>query len=163
MAKTDIELRKTDTIFDEIDRLQQQISARAYDFFCSREGLWGDALNDWLRAEGELVFTPPVELRQKDGQFEIVAALPGVDAKDVDVRVTPDDVLIRTDVNHEHKSQDGTVHVCELESRKAFRSIHLPEKIDPDSVKADYRNGLLRLTAAVAGKVAPPKHGIRAA
>jgi len=163
MAKSDIALRKTDTIFDEVDKLQQQIIERAYDLFCNREGFWGDALSDWLRAERELVFAPPVELRQKDGRFEILAALPGVDVKDVDVRVTPEDVLIRTAVNHEHKSQDGTVHVCELESRKAFRSIHLPEKIDPDSVKADYRNGLLRLTAAVAGEVVPAKPGIRAA
>jgi HSP20 family protein len=163
MRKADIELRKTDTIFDEIDRLQQQISARAYDLFCSREGFCGGAIDDWLQAERELVFTPPVELRQTNGRFEIVAALPGVDAKDVDVRVTPEDVLIKTAVTHEHKSEGETVHVCELESRKAFRSIHLPEKIDPDSVKAEYRDGLLRLTAAVAGKAASPTAGIRAA
>lgn len=163
MAKADVALRKTDNLFDEIDQLQRQINERAYDLFCNRAGGYGGALNDWLRAERELIWTPSVEVRQKDGRFEIVAALPGVDVKDVNVRVTPEDVLIKTSVNHEHTSQDGTVHVCEFESGRAFRSIHLPEKIDPDSAKAQYRDGLLHVTAAVAKQVAPSQSSARAA
>jgi HSP20 family molecular chaperone IbpA len=31
-----------------------------------------------------------------------------------------------------------------------IRSIHLPEQIDPETAKAEYRNGLLRLTASIA-------------
>lgn len=163
MAKTDIALRKTDSIFDELDRLQRQISQRAYDLFRDRGTLWGDALADWLNAERELVWKPSVEVRQKDGQLEILAALPGVEAKDVDVRVTPDDVLIKAAINHEHTAKDGTVHECELACGEAFRSIHLPARIDPASVKVEYRNGMLRLTAAVAKEAAPQKVDIKAA
>ena len=50
---------------------------------------WGDAFGDWLRAEKELVWTPAVELREKDGAFTIAAALPGVDAKDITERDAP--------------------------------------------------------------------------
>jgi HSP20 family molecular chaperone IbpA len=52
--------------------------------------------------------------------------------------------------------------VCEFQSGQLFRSIHLPEPIDPDSVKAEYKNGLLRLTARIAMKV-PTKVDIKAA
>jgi HSP20 family molecular chaperone IbpA len=76
--------------------------------------------------------------------------------------VTPEDVLIRADVDHEHSAEEGTVHVCEFNGGKLFRSIHFPEKIDPDSVKAEYRNGLLVLKAAIA-KRAPQKVDIKAA
>jgi HSP20 family molecular chaperone IbpA len=31
-----------------------------------------------------------------------------------------------------------------------FRSIHLPKKIDADKVKAEFKNGLLRMTAKIA-------------
>jgi HSP20 family protein len=162
MARTGIELRKADTIFDELDRLQQTISRRAHELFRNRGALSGQALADWLNAERQLVWKPAVELRQKDNQFEVLAALPGVEAKDLDVQVTPEDVLIRAEVDHEHTAEEGTVHVCEFNGGKLFRSIHFPEKIDPDSVKAEYRNGLLVLKAAIA-KSAPQKVDIKAA
>ncbi len=162
MAKNDIELRKTDTIFEELDQLQRAINQRAYDFFKDRGTLWGNSVGDWLNAERELVWTPAVELRQKDGQFEVLAATPGVEAKDLDVQITPEDLLIKADIDHEHTAQEGAVQVCEFRSGKLFRSIHFPEKIDPDSVKAEYRNGMLRLTAAIA-KAVPAKVEVKAA
>lgn len=163
MAKGDIEVRKADTIFDELDRLQRAISRRAYDVFRNRGALWGGPLTDWLTAEHELVWKPAIELRQKDNQFEVLAALPGVDTKDLDVQVTPEDVLIKAETTHEHTPETGTVHVCEFDGGKLFRSIHFPERIDPESVRAEYRNGMLRLTAAIASRAAAQKVEVKAA
>lgn len=133
MAKNGIELRKTDTILDELNRLQRQIGERAYELFRHRDGQWGDALSDWLNAEHELVWTPAVELRQKDGQFEVLA---------------------------EHAANAGTVHTCELKAGKAFRSVHFPSPIDPNSVKATYHDGLLQLKASIANGAAPQRVNI---
>jgi len=44
------------------------------------------------------------------------------------------------------------VQLCEFERGQLFRSIHFPERIDPGQVKADYKDGLLRITAPVATK-----------
>lgn len=162
MARTHLLLRKADTIFDELHRLQQTINRRAYEVFQNRGALSGHALADWLTAERELVWKPAVEVRQRDNQFEVLAALPGVEAKDLDVQVTPEDLLIKADVDHAHPAEKGTVHVCEFEAGRLFRSIHFPEKIDPDSVTAEYRNGLLVLKAAIA-KTTPQKIDIQAA
>jgi HSP20 family protein len=163
MARGEIEVKKADTIFNELERLQQAISRRAYDLFRNGGTLWGGALTDWLTAERELVAKPAVELRQENGQFEVLAALPGVEAKDLDVQITPEDVLIKAETTHEHAADTGTVHVCEFESGRIFRSIHFPEKIDPDSAKAEYRNGMLRLTAAIAKAATAQKVEIKAA
>jgi HSP20 family protein len=86
----------------------------------------------------------------KDSQFEVLAAAPGVEAKDLDVQVTPDDLLIKAGINHQHTGDEGDVRVCEITGAKLFRSIYFPEAIDPNSVKVEYRNGLLHLTAAIA-------------
>ena len=163
MASGDIEVKKADTIFNELDRLHQAISRRAYDLFRNGGTLWGGALTDWLIAEQELISKPAVELRQKDNQFEVLAALPGVEVKDLDVQITPDDVLIKAETSHEHAADAGTVHVCEFESGNIFHSIHFPEKIDPDSAKAEYQNGMLRLTAAIAKAATAQKVEIKAA
>jgi HSP20 family protein len=163
MARGDIEVKKADTIFDELDRLHQTISRRAYDLFRNGETLWSNPLTDWLTAEHELVSKPAVELRQKDSQFEVLAALPGVEAKDLDLQITPEHVLIKVETAHEHAADAGTVHLCEFEGGKIFRSVHFPEKIDPDSAKAEYRNGMLRLTAAIAKAATARKVEIKAA
>ena len=163
MAKSDIELRKTDTIFDELNRLHQEVNRRAFELFRNRGPLWDSPLADWLNAERELVWKPAVEVRQKDNQFEVLAAVPGVEAKDLDVQVTPEDILIKAEVDHEHTAEEGAVHLCEFKCGKLFRSVHFPEKIDPNSVKAEYRNGMLRLTAAIAKATAAQKIEVKAA
>lgn len=162
MAKNDVGLRKAETIFNELDQLHTAISRRAYDLFRNRGGLWGGPLADWFNAERELVWKPAIELRQKDGQFEVLAATPGVEAKDLDVQITPEDILIKAEIHHEHKPQEGSVQVCEFTEGQLFRSIHFPEKVDPESVTAEYRNGMLRITASIA-KPAAKKVEIAAA
>jgi HSP20 family protein len=150
MAKTLIELKKTDSILNELDQLHDAISRRAYDLFRHHEGLPTDPLDDWLCAERDLVWRPAVALREKDGQIELLAALAGVNAADLDVRVTPEEILITGKTEHHHEARHGTVHLCEFAPGRLFRTVHLPERIDPDSAKAELRNGMLHMTAAVA-------------
>ena len=132
----------------------KRLASGAYELFRHRDSWSGGPLVDWLSAEHEIVWQPPVELRQKNGQLELLAAVASVEAKDLDVQITPEDVLIKADVDHQHTAEAGTVHVCEFRKGKVFRSIRLPERIDPETVKAEYRNGLLRLTASIAAPVA---------
>ena len=150
MAKSDIALHKADTIFNELDRLQTAIKQRAYDLFRTRGTVWGSPLADWVNAERELVWKPAIELRQKDGQFEVLAATPGVEAKDLDVQITPEDILIKADIHHMHTPVEGSVQLCEFTGGLLFRSIHFPEKVDPESATAEYRNGMLRVTTSIA-------------
>ena len=162
MARGNIEVKRVDTIFNELDRLHQAIRDRAYDTFRNGGTLWGSALRDWLTAERELVSKPPIELRQRNNQFEVLAALPGLEAKDLDVQITPHDVLIKADTSHEH-APEGTVHVCEFGPGKIFRSVHFPERVDPDSAKAEYKNGMLHMTAAIAKAAAAKQVDIKTA
>jgi HSP20 family molecular chaperone IbpA len=148
MARSEVAVKKTGTILDELDRLHQAISQRAHELFRNGES-WGDALADWLSAERELISRPAVELRQKDGQFELLAALPGIEAKDIDVEITPEEVLIKAESSHENKVESGTVRLTEFGRGRVFRSVRFPEKINPDTTRAEYKNGILRVTASI--------------
>jgi HSP20 family protein len=103
-----------------------------------------------LSAERELVSMPVVEVREKDGQFEVVAGLPGIEAKDLDIQITPEYLLIKAETPHEQTTDKGTFQLREFARDKVFRSVHLPKKVVPNSAKAEYRNGMLHLTAAIA-------------
>jgi HSP20 family protein len=148
MAKNEIAVRKTDTIFDEIDQLHKAISQRAYDLFCN--GSCSDALDNWVKAENELITKPAVELTQKDGRFDVLAAVPGVDMKDLVVEVTPQELLIKGQTSHERTSDKDKVHMSEIRTGQVFRSIRFPEAIDTSTAKAEYKDGMLRLTMAIA-------------
>jgi len=162
MARGHIDIKRVEPVFDELDRLHQAIRERAYDLFRNGGTPWGSALRDWLTAERELIAKPPIELRQTDSQFEVLAALPGIEAKQLDVQITAEDVLIKADTPHEH-SAEATVHVCEFGPDKIFRSVHFPEAIDPESAKAELKNGMLHVTAAIAKVATAQKMDIKAA
>jgi len=158
-----VPIRKSKSIFDEVERMRDRIMRRAYDIFTSNGGLFGRDTEDWMQAEQELVWRPAIELSEKDDEFRLELAAPGVDPKNIDIEVTPEDILIRADVHHEHRKEEGDVYACEFAHGNLFRSIHLPKKIDPEKVKAEFKNGLLRLNAPVAEEARAKKVTIAAA
>jgi HSP20 family protein len=157
-----VPIRKSKSIFDEVERMRDRIMRRAYDIFTSNGGLFGRDTEDWMQAEQELVWRPAIELSEKDDEFRLELAAPGVDPKNIDIEVTPEDILIRADVHHEHRKEEGDVYACEFAHGNLFRSIHLPKKIDPEKVKAEFKNGLLRLNAPVAEEARAKKVTIEA-
>jgi HSP20 family protein len=149
MAET-LPIKKTKTIFDEIEKMQDRVMQRAYDIFRTNGGSIGRDLADWLQAERELVWKPDIELEEKDNEFRLKIAVPGVDPKNIDIEVTPEDVLVKGELHHQHKEKKGEIHTCEFASGNLFRSIHLPKRIDTDKVKAEFKNGMLTLKAVIA-------------
>ena len=149
MAET-LPVRRTTSILDEMERMQDRVMRRAYDIFCSNGSIFGGDLADWHQAERELVWEPAIELEEKDDEFRLQIAVPGVDPKDIDIEATPEDILVKANVHHEHKEERGDIYTCEFASGNLFRSIHLPKKINADKVKAEFKNGLLTMKAPVA-------------
>jgi HSP20 family protein len=147
---TTLPTKKAESIFDELNRMHDQIVRRAQEIFEWSGGSPGRELEDWLQAERELVWRPPIELIEKDNEFYLQITVPGVDPKDIAIEVTPEDILVRAELKHAHDESKGTVHVCEFSSGSMFRAVHLPRKIDPDKVKAEFRDGMLNVKAAVA-------------
>jgi HSP20 family protein len=154
MAQALVSVTNTNSILDELMSRQEAIAQRAYGLFCGHADRFAADLDDWLQAERELFPEPAIELRKADGHFDIEAALPGVDPKKVDVKVTAEDVLITAvrEEREERKEEPETAAAAGRApggTRRYFRAIHLPEPIDPGQVKADYRQGLLHLTAPI--------------
>lgn len=145
-----IRFRTVDTVLDEIESMQRRVAERAQKIFRERGGAFGHAVEDWLTAERETVWRPALEVRRTKDAFVIEAAVAGVDPKQFDVRVTPTELPLAADVHHSDRGQDGEVVLCEFVNGPLFRSYRFPEPIDPAHVSAEYRNGLLRVTAPVA-------------
>jgi HSP20 family protein len=156
VAGTTVTLTPAASLVDELERIRHRISERAYELFRTSDG-WNNPNDDWLNAERELLWQPAVELCQKDGRFEVRAAVAGVDPKDLAVTVTSDDLLIKGNGAHEHRAEMGTVHLCEFSGGTLFRSVHFPAPIVPEKVVAECRDGLLTITAPISQSEAATK------
>jgi len=147
-----VPIRRPASILDHMRGVQDQIMRRAYEIFEQTGSMFGRDVENWAQAERELMWKPAFELSEKDGKFQLEAAISGIEAKDINIEVTSEDIVITAETEHQHTDQKGIVHHCEFQSGKMFRAIHLPKRIDPDKVKAEFKNGLLRLTAEVAAE-----------
>jgi HSP20 family molecular chaperone IbpA len=145
-----IVLDNSDPIVAETEAIQKRIRQRAFELSQTRPA---DAteLYDWISAESEVISVPPVELVERDGMFDVRFAVAGVNPDDVNVMVTSDQILLKSQFAHEHDSDVGTVHFCDFRSATVFRSINLPKPIDLKTVKVDFDGGMVHVTASKEG------------
>jgi HSP20 family molecular chaperone IbpA len=114
-----------------------------------------------MAAESEVISVPPVELVERDGMFDVKFAVAGVNPDAVNVLVTPDQILLKSEFAHEHGSTAGTVHFCDFKSATVFRSVNLPRRIDVKSAKVEWEGGMVHVTVSKetleAPEITPPK------
>ncbi len=147
MTKKAIAITRINSIGDQLAQWHDEIRVRAFYTFLGRGSSDGAELDDWLTAERELALEPAIEVRQEDGRLEIIAPLPDVDPRTLDVQVTSEDVLIKAELEAGRLAEGDAASVGA--PWRVFRAIRLPAPIDPDRVKAAYSNGHLRLTAPI--------------
>ena len=143
-------LENSDPISTETDAIQSRIRQRAFELSQTRP-VDAQALYDWITAESEIISVPPMELIEKDGRFEMKFSVAGINPDDLNVMVTPDQVLIKSESNHKHDAETGTVHMCDFRSATVFRSVTLPQPVDVNSVTLEIEDGILVVSASKQG------------
>lgn len=85
---------------------------------------------------------PTVELSEDDKQIKIVADLPGLDQKDIDLSLRDGVLTLKGEKKNEVKSAIYT----ERWHGQFSRSFEVGNDIDPDKVKASFERGVLTIT-----------------
>ena len=91
---------------------------------------------------------PTVDVVDKQKEVLVRAELPGLDEKDIDVRLSDDMLTIRgekTDA-HEEGEEDCSYYVSERRYGTFERTIRVPHGIDADNVEARFSKGVLTVT-----------------
>ena len=115
-------------------------------------------------AHGTFAAAYPLANVGQDAERVVVEMLvPGADPDKLDVRVLHDQLAVSGEVPAWEPAEDESLHRRERFAGKFFRTIALPSEVDPDKVTAEYRNGVLRLTAEKAETARPRRIQITAA
>jgi HSP20 family protein len=91
-------------------------------------------------------WAPAVDIFEHEGNLVLKAELPGVDPKDVDVRVESNVLTLRGERKFESEVKREQYHRVERAYGSFSRSFTLPNVVDTDKIKAEYRDGVLRVT-----------------
>jgi len=106
-------------------------------------------------------FSPRVDINDKEGCYEIVADLPGVDKKDLKVTLENDVLTIEASTEEETtEEQQGRVIRKERRSGKFLRSFNLDHNIQEAEIKASFKNGVLSLEVPKVKEVAQQRKKI---
>jgi HSP20 family protein len=147
LNKTTIQFPQITNFIDDLEALNRETARLAFSLFQQRGGADGRDLEDWLRAEAELLRPLPVEMSEWDDNYMIRAEVPGFDAKNLNIQADANSVIIRgKSEQKKEEKKGGGVKYSELSATEVCRRIALPSSINPEKITARLTNGMLELT-----------------
>jgi HSP20 family protein len=103
----------------------------------------GASEEDWALGGS---WAPPVDIYEHDGTLVLKAELPGIDPKDVDVRVENNVLTLRGERKFDQEVKRESCHRVERAYGTFTRSFTLPNVVDTGNIKAEFKDGVLRVT-----------------
>jgi HSP20 family protein len=90
-------------------------------------------------------FAPPVDVYEDEHSVTLKVEVPGIEEKDIDVRLENNVLTIRGERKFEKEEKQENFHRIERQYGSFSRSFTLPNTVDTESVSADYKNGVLQI------------------
>jgi HSP20 family protein len=132
-------------ISDEMDRLFENFGmGRGLFQNESGPGRQWDAADDG--ESGTSMWSPRVEVCERNGKLLIEADLPGMQREDIHVRVEDDEVIIQGERRRERTQDESGYYRSERSYGSFYRTIPLHEGTDGESANATFRDGVLEIT-----------------
>lgn len=113
------------------------------------------------RAESSFgMSVPPIDMSEDDKAYKIAAELPGLEAKDIDVSVSGDMLVLKGEKRQEKEEKDKNYYFSERAYGSFQRAFELPASVDRDKVAADFSKGVLTITLPKTAQAQQPQKKI---
>jgi HSP20 family protein len=106
---------------------------------------------------------PHVDVREEDERFVVVADLPGVEGKDIEITAEKGVLTVKGERRSEKKSAKDGFESVERATGTFLRRFTLPESADAEAIKATHVNGVLEVTIPKRPQEQPRRITIQAA
>jgi HSP20 family protein len=117
----------------EVASLQDRVNSIFQDFA-------GDS-----QAVSTASYTPAVDVFENGEKVVLKLDIPGVEEKDLDIRVENQSLTVRGERKFESEEKEENFHRIERRYGSFFRSFTLPTTVDTENVNASYNAGVLKL------------------
>jgi HSP20 family protein len=110
--------------------------------------LFQDSVSRLFGEPGSRPWTPAVDIFETENELVLKADLPEVDPKNVDIQIENGTLTLKGTRSFEAEKNGKGYHRIERSYGSFVRAFSLPETVDPENVKADFKNGVLTITIA---------------
>jgi HSP20 family protein len=137
---------EAEKLMEQMKEFSQSVAQRAYEFFEARGREFGHELEDWFRAELELMRRTPVEIKEAENRIIVRAEVPGFAANEINVSVEPKRLMISGKSEKKSEEKKERTLLSEVYSNQFCRDLALPAEVDPAKTTAVLKAGVLELT-----------------
>jgi HSP20 family protein len=121
--------------------------------------LFDELFNDfpftrWNAARREN-WMPAVDVLEKDGNLILRAEVPGMNQKDIDLKLEGNVLTMKGEKKSSAEENDDNYRRIESCYGSFTRSFTLPETVEHDKIRADYKDGILTITIPQKPEVKP--------
>lgn len=128
-------------LFGELDRWHDELDR----VFENALGGWVVPRRDEATGQtGTLGIT--ADLIETDNDYQVVAEMPGVEEKNINVTMSGNTLIIEAEKNEEKEDRERNYHRYERVFGRFHRQIMLPDDVDTEHADARFKNGVLRIT-----------------
>jgi HSP20 family protein len=99
----------------------------------------------------ERIWSPAIEVSEREGKMMVRADLPGLKKDDVKIECTDDGLTIQGERKREHQEESGGFRRSERSYGSFYRYIPLPEGANTEQAQANLENGVLEVSIPVPG------------
>ena len=89
---------------------------------------------------------PAIDISEKDDAYEITAELPGMDEKNVEVKVANGTLVIKGEKKEEKEEKKKDYYLSERHYGSFERRFPVPDAVDAEKIAASFKKGVLTVT-----------------
>lgn len=89
---------------------------------------------------------PQVEVSERGGNLVVCADLPGMRKEDVHLEIHNDFLVLRGERRQEQERHEGGLYRSERSYGQFYRTVPLPEGVNPEQTRANFKDGVLEVT-----------------
>jgi HSP20 family protein len=142
-------------LFKRVQQLHDEIAKRAFEIFDGNGRSFGRDLDDWFKAESEILHPVNVDVVESDGNLILKAEVPGFTDKELEISLEPRRVTITGKRETKEERKDKKLLYSEIRSNQVLRVLDLPAAVDAERAAATLKDGVLELRMP---KAAPAKN-----
>lgn len=124
---------------------------KVWEPFRSFKPLYGDMerwFDDAPRSPEERTWHPNVDVYETEKSYVLKADVPGIKKEDIKIDVNGDTLTFRGEKKFEEKTEKDNYVRVERSYGSFTRSFTLSDNVDPENIKASYKDGVLEITLA---------------